>query len=326
MKVTISFDYEVFFGVSTGSVEHCLLQPTERLLQIAQKHGVYFNFFIDTAFLVQMEYYATRYPGLRHQYRQVTEQLQRMANEGHDIQLHIHPHWYDSFYDGNKWVVKSERYRLDQWEKEQIASMTNEQVALLRQYSTTQVNAYRAGGWCLPDWNMVRNPFQENGIYIDSTLFSGGYLDEFPLAFDFRNVSKAEEWKFNEQPSVMDTQGLFKEIPITSVELSPLFYWNLYGRGRLNKALHKSMGDGYPIAQKSTKKKLLTQYTTQALSTDGYYASLLETMYDQLNKAGVKRMVTIGHPKACSEFSLNKLDRFIDKVKYSSHFSRYSEE
>jgi peptidoglycan/xylan/chitin deacetylase (PgdA/CDA1 family) len=326
VKVTISFDYEVFFGVSTGSVEHCLLRPTERLLQMAQKHGVYFNFFIDTAFLIQMEYYAIRYPGLRHQYRQVTAQIKQMASTGHDIQLHIHPHWNDSFYDGNKWVVKAERYRLDQWEPDQIASMVKEQVAFLRQYSTTRVNAYRAGGWCLPDWNLVRKPFQENGIYIDSTLYSGGYLNEYPLTFDFRNVSKAEEWKFEEQPAVMDENGWFKEVPITSVELSPFFYWNLYGRGRLNKSLHKSMGDGFPITQKSTKRKLLTQCTTQALSTDGYYATLLEITHQKLIKSGAKRMVTIGHPKACSEFSLDKLDSFIKKVKYTSHFSRYSEE
>ena len=85
------------------------------------------------------------------------------------------------------------------------------------------------------------------------------------------------------------------------------------------------MGDGIPMAQKSTKKKVLTAYSQQALSCDGYYASLLEKEFHVRSSKKEDTMVIIGHPKAQRAFSLATLDEFILNVKETATFTRYSD-
>ncbi|MCU0416098.1 MAG: polysaccharide deacetylase family protein [Cytophagaceae bacterium] len=325
MKLLLSFDYELYFGAPTGSVEKCLIEPTDALLAIAQKHQVYFNFFIDTSFIQQLYYYKNRYPGLRHSSRSIEEQLKKMTDAGHDIQLHVHPHWLESFYDGNSWHSNTNRYRLDQWEPASIDDMITTQVDFLRSFSSSKVNAYRAGGWCLPEWKLLAPTFKKNGISIDSTVFTGGRLQEEPISFDFTSAPKENQWKFTASPLLPDDNGTFLEIPITSIRLSPLFYWKLFASGKWNKALHQTIGDGKPMTQTSTKKKLLTTTTIQALSTDGYYAGLLDKIYKQADKNPSQRITTIGHPKACTKYSLATLNTFIESVRSDVLFDRYSD-
>ena len=52
MKIAITWDYELFFGEQSGSAQKCMLEPGNRLLEIAQKNGAKFTFFVDDGFAV----------------------------------------------------------------------------------------------------------------------------------------------------------------------------------------------------------------------------------------------------------------------------------
>ena len=56
MQIHISFDYELFFGNASGSAQKCILEPTQKLIDIATKHKVPFIFFrsrhISITFLI----------------------------------------------------------------------------------------------------------------------------------------------------------------------------------------------------------------------------------------------------------------------------------
>lgn len=84
------------------------------------------------------------------------------------------------------------------------------------------------------------------------------------------------------------------------------------------------MGDGTPVSLKNVRNKVLTGYSRQPVSCDGYFSSLL---YKQFNKMKQTHdsMVIIGHPKAQSVFSIQKLDAFIGSVKGKCDFTRYSD-
>ena len=177
----------------------------------------------------------------------------------------------------------------------------------------------------MPPWTKVAETFKKLGIWIDSTVYEKGFLQEGNVNIDFTKAPALDQWLFEADPLTQDPIGYFLELPISSVRLSPLFYWNLYVRGRLNRALHSSIGDGVPMAQPGTKKKVLTSYSQQALSCDGYYASLLTSEFEKRLKKQDDTMVVIGHPKAQSVFSLQKLDEFVASVKDSCTFVRYSD-
>jgi hypothetical protein len=324
MKVYLSFDYELFFGLQSGTAANCLIEPTNRLLEIADKHQVRFNFFVDSGYLLALEKYSKRYPSVGYEKKIVFEQLKQLSAAGHDCQLHIHPHWEDSYYDGNSWKMNTERYRLDQFSDDQIQQIIHSYYQITKEVGGKDPVAYRAGGWCLPPWSKVDAGFKKLGVWIDSTVYEKGLIDAGVIQVDFRKAPSLDQWMFEDDPCQVDTAGTFMELPISSVRISPLVFWNLYVRGRLNRSLHRSMGDGVPIAQPGVKKKVLTGYTQQALSCDGYFAGLLGKAFkDRLNTQD--SMVIIGHPKAQSLYSLQKIDTFIAQAKGQCQFARYSD-
>lgn len=324
MKVYLTLDYELFFGSASGSASKCMLEPTEKLLEIASAHGIYLNFFVDGGYLMALEKYARRYASVAYEKLQIYSQIKKLADAGHDCQLHIHPHWEDSYYDGNGWKMNTNRYRLNQFTPQQIEHIVNAYVNITRQVSGKDPVAYRAGGWCLPEWHLVQDVFKRLNIWIDSTVFENGYAQTGVFDYDFRKAPHKDQWFFENNPLQEDSSGSFMELPITSVRLSPFFFWSLYLKGRLKRSLHKSSGDGIPALQKGSRNKVLTGYSHQALSCDGYYAGILTKQVQKL-KGTNQTLVIIGHPKAQSLFSLQKLNEFINSVKGSCTFERYSD-
>lgn len=325
MNVYLSFDYELYFGAKSGSANKCIIEPAAKLLEIAARHGIYLNFFIDSGYLLALEKYSKRYPSVAYEKQQVFRQIKELSAAGHDCQLHIHPHWEDSYYDGTGWKMNTDRYRLDQFTDAQIEQIVQAYYDSTKQASGKAPVAYRAGGWCMPRWEKISAPFKRLGIRIDSTVYQQGYLQEGEIRFDFRKAPALDHWFFETDPLAAEKSGSFFELPISSVRCSPVFFWNLYVRGRLNRSLHAGMGDGVPMAQPGAKKKVLTRFTQQALSCDGYFASLLTDEFYKRKADGDDTMVVIGHPKAQSRFSLQTLDTFISTVKDSAVFARYSD-
>ncbi|MGN6646652.1 MAG: hypothetical protein ACTHJT_08980 [Cytophaga sp.] len=325
MKVYLTFDYELFFGVNSGTAAQCMVEPTDRLLAIAEKHGIFLNFFVDSGYLLALDKYSKRYPSVAYEKKIVFNQLNQLKEAGHDMQLHIHPHWEDSFYTGNGWKMNTDRYRLDQFSDEYIQQIITSYHSIITELTGKAPMAFRAGGWCMPPWNKVSETFKKLGVWIDSTVYEKGFLNEGNIQFDFSKAPQADQWLFERDPLEQDSIGYFLELPISSVRLSPLFFWNLYVRGRLNRPLHSSMGDGVPMAQPGVRNKVLTSYSQQALSCDGYYASLLKPEFQKRLKKQDDTMVVIGHPKAQSKFSLQMLDEFVLSVKDSCTFVRYSD-
>lgn len=325
MKVYLSFDYELYFGAYSGSANNCIIEPTQQLLNIAEKHGIYLNFFIDSGYLLALEKYSKRYPSVAYEQKQVYKQLMQLSEAGHDCQLHIHPHWEDSYYDGNSWKMNTARYRLDHFSDSQIQEIITSYFNITKAISGKAPIAYRAGGWCLPPWDKVAHTFKKLGVWIDSTVYENGFTDQELVKFDFRKAPQLDQWMFENNPVEPDPVGYFLELPISSVHLSPIFFWNLYVKGRLNRSLHKTIGDGVSMVQPGVKKQVLTSYTQQALSCDGYYASILLSEFNKRTQLKEDTMVVIGHPKAQTVFSLQKLDEFVSNVKGTCTFARYSD-
>lgn len=324
MNSLLTFDYELFFGEQTGTPEKCMIEPTMHLMDIAQKHHVVFNFFVDVGYLHALLQYAPRYPILQKQYDSIVSQLTILSKLGHDLQLHIHPHWEDCYYDGRQWKMNTSRYRLDQFPKEEIEAIVLKYHSLLSSIALNPINTYRAGGWCVPKWDLVSDVFKKVGIVMDSTVFTGGKLQEGVIQFDFEKAPNKTIYAFKDDVCTEDLNGSFIEVPITSTKVSPLFFWKLYGYGKWDKPQHKAMGDGVPIAQQTARNRNLSKTTMQAVSTDGYFSTLLKEQFERHLQTNKPYFVTIGHPKACSLYSLKELDRFLSDASTKSEFITYS--
>lgn len=93
MNIYITLDYELFFGKHSGSVENCIIKPTEALLKIVNPLKIKFTCFVDVGYLVKLEEQKEKYTQLKKDYQKITAQIKNLANQGHGMELHIHPHW-----------------------------------------------------------------------------------------------------------------------------------------------------------------------------------------------------------------------------------------
>ncbi len=324
MNIFITFDYEIYFGENHGTVEKCIISPTAELIRISEKYDVRFCFFVDCGFILKLDEFRKIYPQLESDYKAITQQVEYLSKTGHDIQLHIHPHWEDSYYNGEKWVIDVKRYKLSDFNDSEIAAIVFRYKKVLTDITNKSVFVFRAGGWCLQPFSKLKNAFVENGINLDSSVFRNGFYSSEQYSYDFRNAPDKAIYKFENEPEVEIKNGFFTELPISSIKNSPLFFWKLFLLGRKNPYLHKPLGDGRAMAAPGYRKKLLTRLTNNPVSVDGYNASLLEKALCRLMKKKFEHMVVIGHPKALSRYSIQMLEQFVSENNRKHLFTTYS--
>lgn len=326
MNIYITLDYEIYFGESHGTVEKCIIQPTQELIRIAEKNNVQFCFFVDCGFILKMEEFKKQYPVLNKDYESVVNQIKYLSATGHDIQLHIHPHWEDSYYNGKQWVINISRYKLADFSEPEIEDIVYRYKKVIADLTGKKIFAYRAGGWCLQPFSKLRKAFRKNEISLDSSVFRNGFYVSEHYQYDFRDAPDTDMYRFEDDPVINVKDGYFTELPISAIRNSPLFFWRLFLLGRLNPYLHKPLGDGRAMAAPGQRKRLLTRFTNNTVSIDGYNARLLQKALKRLVRKKNTQMVVIGHPKALSRYSIQMLEEFVEENKAIHNFTTYSKE
>ncbi|MFL5765641.1 MAG: hypothetical protein ACJ77K_16975 [Bacteroidia bacterium] len=324
MNIYITLDYEIYFGEQHGTVDKCIIYPTSELIRVAEKHDVRFSFFVDCGFILKLDEFRKKFPVLEDDYRKITEQVKYLSETGHDVQLHIHPHWEDSRYDGTKWIIDTKRYKLTDFSEAEIGEIVKRYKTVLADLTGRKIFAYRAGGWCMQPFSKLKSAFIANGITLDSSVFRSGYNVSAPYYYDFRNVPEKDIYRFENEPDEETADGRFTELPISSIRNSPLFFWRLFLLGRKYPYNHKPLGDGQAMPAPGYRRKLLTRFTDNPLSVDGYNARLLNMGLKILEHKKANHMVVIGHPKALSRYSILMLEEFIADTKMKHRFTTYT--
>ena len=103
LSFIITADYEIF-GNGLGCVKKCMVEPTERMLEICDKYDATLTLFVDVceywAFKKAADeviLYSEELPHIL-----IEQQLQDAIKRGHDVQLHFHPQWLDAKYEAGE--------------------------------------------------------------------------------------------------------------------------------------------------------------------------------------------------------------------------------
>lgn len=299
-----------------------MLNPTQKLMELCEGNDVRMTFFVDVGYLIAAE----KHPELEEDASKVKAQIQKMIEKGHDVQLHIHPHWEKSTWTNGNWSFGTDtHYKLSDFSQDEAADIVRKYKSHLEGIIGRKVNTFRAGGWCIQPFDHLEEVFQETGIKFDSTVIPGDYLETASYTVDFRNAPMKSKYRFQSNISKEEENGYFTEYAIGSLRYSPLFYWRLYALGRLFPARHKMVGDGDFLSQGGRKKRKLTQFTIGHVSTDGYYASKLDAAINKYENLGFEDLVIIGHPKGNTTFSVERLKRFIEKYHNKHQFITFQQ-
>jgi hypothetical protein len=313
MRTLVTLDYEVYFGRRTGTVERCLIEPTEALMDIAGRRGAPLAFFVDVGYLLALRREMRRSAALARDHAAVCRQLKRLVRRGHELQLHIHPHWEDARWEQGEWNLDLARYALHAFAPAEIAGIVKRYLEALRDLGGACAGrAYRAGGWVIQPFDRLRAALASAGVAIDSTVYPGGHRGGAVRPYDFRRAPARSRWRFEHDPLVEDAGGAFLEVPIASRRVGPGFYWRLAAAKKAGGARHRPFGDGEAIAMDGGDLAArLTAPSTSVVSIDGYKASFLDAAAQDYRRRGLEDFVVIGHPKAVTPFSLERLDAFL---------------
>jgi hypothetical protein len=310
VKLILSLDYELFFGARHGTPQRCLIEPCQALLKITDPAGAKLALFVDAGYLCKLAEHAPREAASRREFDAVREHLDSLSRAGHEIQLHIHPHWEDTQRTVDGWRFDLRRYALHSFPPAEIVDIVTRYRCALSEFGKPV--AYRAGGWVIQPFAPLAPALRANGIRIDSTVFPGGHTEDSTQALDFRNSPDKDFWRFDTDPLAPVSRGYFTEVPIASVRVSPMAYWTLAARKLAGAKRHRAWGDGAAIAngKRDLARKLFAR-TASAVSIDGPKAGWLQRAYREHKARGRKCMVVIGHPKALTPYSLDCLERFL---------------
>lgn len=306
MDILLTYDYELFFGAKSGSPGRCMLEPTNRLLEILDRADARATFFIDVGYLVRCRSLDVE----KDNHDAVVRQIRQMLSQGHDVQFHIHPHWEDCTYRSGAWLINTDRYRLHDFSTDDAAGIIRRYSAVFEEVVGSAPLAFRAGGWCLQPFNHIADALFDVGVRIESTVFVGGRNVSAGRSFDFRGAPTAEWWRFDTDPLRPSHTGRFMELPITAQRVGPAFYWRVAVSRLLSGSLHSQWGDGQSVPQsKSQMLSLLLFKSIAPLTVDGVKASLMWRAYQE--SVGRKVLIAVGHPKAQTAYSFDVLEELL---------------
>lgn len=319
-RIYLTLDYEFFFGPRSGSVLRCMVEPTARLIQIGRDRKVFFTFFVDSGMLYKMSRARVFNKEVAIQYELISDQLRKLVDLGHSVQLHIHPHWEDTEFDSSGWVFNTSRYRLAHFDDEKALEICEKYYCALAEIvGDKSIRAYRAGGWCIQPFAQVSSFLRSKGIAVDSSVFPGGFLNTPTHYFDFRTILSDRRWKFEDDPLLSCIDGQFEEVPMSAVEYGRYFYVKMALSRILRLKKYKFCGDGSAIGggRRRTIDRILNG-DLDVLTLDGYRSNMAFGAVERAMKRGEDKVI-ISHPKALCDNSFEVLDKMASR--FSSNFA-----
>ena len=315
-----TFDYELYMGNKTGSVEKCLIIPTQQLMKVFEKYGVEGTFFVDCAYLYQLNKIKDLYPQLQKDFIDVSTNLRWLVSKNQDIQMHFHPQWLYSDYDGEEWKLDFKHYKLSDVEPTLLQESFCKGRLLLEEIIGKDICAYRAGGYCLSDYNSFPELFRQNHIVIDSSVVPGKSVSDGSVYYDYSTVPQKEKWNISNDIATEDKDGEFLEVPVTLQTNGKFVYFRHKLREMFNKTINtKIWGDGQNIFMRNNRKNLLDSIldrirwiftpSTSICSIDGYTSAYLPSLLQQKTNLAL----LVSHPKCLSSESIFYLEKFLQK-------------
>lgn len=330
-KVLFTFDYELFLGKKSGTAYECMIDPTNRLLEIFRELHVGAIFFVDTTYLLRLQEYSKTNIDCRNDFNTVAAQLKHLVRQGHYVYPHIHPHWLDAVYipDINQWDLSNvSRYRfhnLSETEREYVFSGSIDILnqILLPEFPDYKIDGFRAGGWSLQPFADFKPFFEKHHIKYDFSVLPGAYQFSNAQHFDFTPAPRKPIYNYAEDVNIENEKGDFTELVSSILYVSPATHF--IHRMHL-RWLHRVAGDH--TYGKGQGQRSIEDTTQKPLNADGisihnpqHQPVSIETMstiklplyFDYLKNHTYMQFVS--HPKMLSFHNIRTLRRFITNAK-----------
>jgi hypothetical protein len=300
----ITFDYEVFLGRQTGTIENCVIKPTKLILDTLVANKAKAIFFVDATWLLFLKENSCS------GFQLVTSQLKEIISSGSSVELHLHPQWLQAYVTGGEIVFKTfENYKLHSLSREKIIDLFQKSIDLLESITEKEIRCFRAGGFCIEPFTRIKEAFELFKIKYDfsvvpGTFFSGDKLNDY----DFSDAPRFPFYSFNDNVNIVESTGSFVEIPLSTYRNNPVY--RIINKLILLIKKDKAFGDGIGIQEKKfwsvRSLKTWLQFSKGILSLDKTW-NLLFRYFLKVHFVRSNLLVIISHPKTVSLEAIENL-------------------
>ncbi len=322
-KLLFTFDYELFLGERSGSVQKCMIEPTDKLISLFDKFRIkHAIFFVDTTYLIRLKAESVTNDLARMDYATIVAQLQKLIQKEHYIFPHIHPHWLDARYaaESNQWSLPNlSLYRFHSLTIEQREKVFDASIALLKEiieplHPNYQLDGYRAGGWCIQPFTDFYPHFKKHAIHYDFSVLPGIKNLSSAQFYDFENAPKQHIYHFEEEVTKLDPNGAFTQMAISVAAIpSHIQFANKFLLKLLWKTGNRSLGDGSGVVASKLKNEPPVISTNLEMISIELLTQIKLSIY--LKFLGQHDfMHFISHPKMLSPHNLTSFEIFLKKV------------
>jgi hypothetical protein len=218
LGLIFTLDYEVY-GSGAGDPEALMLRPTGELLALADRFGARVTIMAEVAEILAFK----RQPEFRAVAGRIEDQLRSAVARGHDVQLHLHPAWFNARYEGGRWRLDSSEYALMGLPPARISEYLRQGKEYLEELLRParpgyRCVAFRAGNWLIQPPREVVVALEANGFRFDTSVFKHGWGSAGPYVLDYRSAhDELYSWVVDPDDinRASDRVGL-REIPIFS--------------------------------------------------------------------------------------------------------------
>lgn len=331
LYVCISFDYELFMGENRLPEQDVLFTPGEKLGKALKELGVSATFFADVCCPA-----AYRRFGKTTVADEFGRKLVELSTMGHDIQLHIHPHWEKATQVGQKVEFPREAYRIHHWaELKPDYSEVQNLIRNGREYLEEMISpvvpdykcvAFRAGGYCLQPEKQFADVLFREGIRIDSSVCRGLSFDGDGMYYNYRNNPQKNNVYIGANYGLEDNMltpvpGCLLEVPVAGYSTFP--YRPIASKLRKpmpstsnrgsTMSLHVPSAASGKLGPVERIKRII--HSSNMLSFDSQSAESMSFMLKRLareeGKDGDCYIATIAHPKLMSDVHIENMKRVI---------------
>ncbi len=331
-KILLTIDYELHLGAKTGTVRDCMVEPTEKLTSILEKNDSKMTVFWDILHYYRLLEFENKYTELKQDRQLIEKQILDLAENGHDIQLHLHPHWLDAEYKDCQWSFKYNRFKLHNLLDENKPDDINTVMGcvsiskkimenLIKKVDPDyKITTFRAGGYLLEPFAKIRDALLKNEITIDSSVCPGLYENNKISPFNFRFYPNKSIYNFDLTPKMVVDEGDFIEIPIATIKLSKskTIYFKLLRLIKYPSLEDERTGLGVSDFNATIQKTKIYNFISILFSqqfsqftTDSNFHERFDYLYQKLPEYSTM----ILHPKLLNSHTLGILDEYLTKNK-----------
>jgi hypothetical protein len=331
----ITFDYELFLGRNFGDPAAVLFEPTRKILEVCKQVGVSTTFFADVCSV-----WAHRNHGLDSYADAFEMQLVEIIRAGHDVGLHIHPHWLFSNFEDGQWKISTKQMYLQELgfgshetSAETIVSRGVEYLnGLLRTEDPLyECTSFRAAGLALqPSESDMIRVLLESGIHTDSSIAKNLILKMDTVSIDYNRIPKSANWFMAPETGIKaeNSSGIF-EIPIGTFQATfrdrigfllrrLMCAGKLRGLGISRNAKQSRLANLYTLILENVRYLLWNPYYLLSCDTKGLTLEFLLKGFDsyiRLHDDDVMYVSMINHPKLMFDEEVDLLGRFVQETK-----------